>query len=140
MCYCTVFALFYFEFEGNFQVQAPGGLYSEGQFNGGFFALRVWGAYIRRGLCMKGLIFGILWYTSARTWNVAPTFLNKTGFWHGHFWTSSALFDKNLFFAMSWKRLLIAVALCVTCDQMIFFGGKWRKSSRLPNKKGRKTT
>ena len=23
MCYYTVFALFYFEFEGNFQVQAP---------------------------------------------------------------------------------------------------------------------
>ena len=46
----TVFALFYFVFEGNFQVQAPGGLYSEGRFNGGFFALRVWGAYIWRGL------------------------------------------------------------------------------------------
>ena len=28
----------------------PGGLYSEGRFNGGFFALRVWGAYIWRGL------------------------------------------------------------------------------------------
>ena len=41
-----VFALFYFVFEGNFQVQAPpGGLHLEGQFNGGFFALRVWGAY-----------------------------------------------------------------------------------------------
>ena len=26
MCYCTVFNLFYFVFEGNFQVQAPGGL------------------------------------------------------------------------------------------------------------------
>ena len=37
----TIFPLFYFVFEGNFQVQAPpGGLYSEGQFNGGFFALR----------------------------------------------------------------------------------------------------
>ena len=34
---CAVFALFYFVFEGNFQVQAPGGLYLEGQFNGGFF-------------------------------------------------------------------------------------------------------
>ena len=41
----TVFALFYFVFEGNFQVQAPGGLYLEGRFNGGFFVLRVWGAY-----------------------------------------------------------------------------------------------
>ena len=26
------------------------GLYSEGRFNGGFFVLRVWGAYIWRGL------------------------------------------------------------------------------------------
>ena len=33
----TSFALFYFVFEGKFQVQAPppgGGLYSEGRFNG----------------------------------------------------------------------------------------------------------
>jgi len=43
----TVFALLYFVFEGNFQVRNPGGLYLEGQFNGGFFALRVWGAYFR---------------------------------------------------------------------------------------------
>ena len=40
----------------------PGGLYSEGRFNGGFFALPVWGAYIWRGLYMEGLIFGILRY------------------------------------------------------------------------------
>ena len=38
----TVFALFYFVFEGNFQVQA------------------LQGAYIWRGLYMEGLIFGIL--------------------------------------------------------------------------------
>ena len=43
-----------------FQVQAPGGLYLEGRFNGGFFALPVWGAYIWRGLYMEGLIFGLL--------------------------------------------------------------------------------
>ena len=30
-----------------------GGLYLEGQFNGGFFALRVWGAYTRRGLYFR---------------------------------------------------------------------------------------
>ena len=42
----TGFALFYFVFEGNFQVQAPGGLYLERRFNRGFFVLRVWGAYI----------------------------------------------------------------------------------------------
>ena len=39
---CTVIALLF--------VQAPGGLYSEGRFNGGFFALRVWSAYVWRGL------------------------------------------------------------------------------------------
>ena len=56
------FALFYFVFEGNFQVQSPRSLYLEGEFNRGFFALRVWGAYIWRGLYMEGLIFGILRY------------------------------------------------------------------------------
>ena len=40
----TVFALLYFVFEGNFQVQAPGG------------------AYIWKGLYKEGLIFGILRY------------------------------------------------------------------------------
>ena len=57
----TVFALFYFVFEGNFQGQAhPGDLYMEGRFNGGFFALRVWRAYVWKGLYMEGLNFGIL--------------------------------------------------------------------------------
>ena len=50
----TIFVFFYFVSEGKFQVQAPpggeGGLYPEGRFNGGFFALRFWGAYIWRGL------------------------------------------------------------------------------------------
>ena len=40
----------------------PGGLYLEGRFNGGFFALPVWGAYIWRGLYMEGLIRRILRY------------------------------------------------------------------------------
>ena len=40
----------------------PGGLYSEGRFNRGFFALWFWGAYIWRGLYMLGLILGILRY------------------------------------------------------------------------------
>ena len=39
MCYLTVFALLYFEFEGSFRVQVPGGLYLKGRFIGGFFAL-----------------------------------------------------------------------------------------------------
>jgi len=58
----TVFALFYFVFEGNFPSTNPRGLCLEGRFNGGFFALRVWGAYIWRGLYVEGLIFRILRY------------------------------------------------------------------------------
>ena len=53
MCYCTVFALFYFEFEGNFRVQAPRGVHLEGRFIGGFFALRVWGG----GAIFEGAYF-----------------------------------------------------------------------------------
>ena len=40
---------FLFEFEGNFQVQAPGGLYLEGDLTEGFFAVRDCWAYIWRG-------------------------------------------------------------------------------------------
>ena len=57
MCYCTVFVLIYFEFEGSFQVQAPGGLYLVGRFNKGFFALRVWGANIWRDFIHEGDYF-----------------------------------------------------------------------------------
>ena len=44
---------------GIFQVQAPGGLYLKGRFNGGFFALPVWGlilggAYFRNFTVLKG--------------------------------------------------------------------------------------
>ena len=51
----TVFALFYFVFEGNFQIQAPGSLYLEGRFNGGFLRYEFGefifgGAYTWRGL------------------------------------------------------------------------------------------
>ena len=57
----TVVALLYFVFESNFRVQDPrGGLYLEGRFNGGCFALRVRGACIWKGLYMERLIFGIL--------------------------------------------------------------------------------
>ena len=62
----TVFALFYFIFEGNFQLQAPGG----GRFNGGFFALRVLGAYIWRGLYIGGFISGILRYLNKEAVNI----------------------------------------------------------------------
>ena len=42
----TVFALFYFVFGGisKYKLRVGGGLYLKGRFNGGFFALRVWGA------------------------------------------------------------------------------------------------
>ena len=55
----TVSALYCFVFEGNFpSTSPPGGLYLEGRFNGGFFALPVWEAYIWKGLYVEGLIFG----------------------------------------------------------------------------------
>ena len=54
VCYWTVFALFYFEFEGNFRVQTPRGVYLEGRFIGEFFALRVWGG---GGLIFEGAYF-----------------------------------------------------------------------------------
>ena len=64
----TILALFYFVFEGKFQVQAgkrrPANSKYKGRFNGGFFALRFWGAYIWRGLYMEELIFGILRYST----------------------------------------------------------------------------
>ena len=46
----------------NSNYKPPRGLYSEGRFNGGFFALRFWGVDIWRSLYMEGLIFGILRY------------------------------------------------------------------------------
>ena len=55
----TVFALFnYFNYIwGQISKYKPqGGLYFEGRFNGGFFALLDWGAYIWRGLYTEGLI------------------------------------------------------------------------------------
>ena len=48
-----IFALFYFVFEGKFQVQPPRGAHiRRGDLTEGFFTLRFWGAYTytRRGL------------------------------------------------------------------------------------------
>ena len=62
----TGFALFFFvKLRAISKYKPPGDLYLEGQFNGGFLALRVWGAYIWKGLYMEGLIFGILRYVIA---------------------------------------------------------------------------
>ena len=63
----TVFALFYFVFEGKFQVQAPRDLYSEGQFNGGFFAVQGWGG---------GLIFGGAYFRNFMVCAKMPQKLN----------------------------------------------------------------
>ena len=82
----TVFALFYFVFEGNFpSTSPPGGLYLEGRFNGGFFALGAWGG---GGLYLEGLIHGGAYF---RNFTVIPKhlvsvtkfktlFLSVTGF------------------------------------------------------------
>ena len=53
----TVFAFFYFVFEAISKYKPPGGLYLEGQFNGGFLALRVCGAYIWEGPLHGGAYF-----------------------------------------------------------------------------------
>ena len=46
----TVFALFTLFLRAICKYKPPGSLYLEGLFNGGFFALRVWEAYIWRAL------------------------------------------------------------------------------------------
>ena len=56
----TVFALFYFVFEGSFPSTSPRGAYIwRGQFNGGFFCGTGLG-----DLYLEGLLFGILRYLS----------------------------------------------------------------------------
>ena len=55
MCFRSVFVLFYFVFEGNFQVQVPGGLYLEGQFIDVFFYVAsLGGLYFGGGLAFGG--------------------------------------------------------------------------------------
>ena len=61
----TVFALFYFVFESNFQSPSPRGAYIwRGDLTEGFFALPDWGAYIWRVFYMERLIFVILRYVN----------------------------------------------------------------------------
>ena len=55
----TFFALFYFVFEGNFQVQAPRGAYIwRGDLTEGFLRYEFGGAYIWRGLFSE--FYGII--------------------------------------------------------------------------------
>ena len=60
----TVFAFFTLYLRAISKYKIPPGLYlgGGGQFNGGFFALRLWGAHIWRGSYVEELIFGILRY------------------------------------------------------------------------------
>ena len=64
----TVFALFYFVFEGNFPSTSPWGAYIwRGDLTEGFLHYRIGGlifggAYTWRGLYMNGLVFGIYIY------------------------------------------------------------------------------
>ena len=60
----TVLPLFYFVFEGNFPSTSPRGLYLEERFNGGFFALPVWGGLYLEGLIHGGAYFRNLTVTS----------------------------------------------------------------------------
>ena len=56
----TIFALFYFVFEGNFQVQAPGGLIFRGAIKRRVFCVTNLGC-----LYLEGLIFAILRYNNS---------------------------------------------------------------------------
>ena len=57
----TVFALFYFVFEGNFQVQAPArGLYLKGWFNGGFLR-HEFGGRICGGAYFRNFTVFVVW-------------------------------------------------------------------------------
>ena len=95
----AVFALIYIVFEGNFQLQVPGGggLYLEGQFNGGFFALRVWGADIWRGLFSE--FYGIS-YPSITKKKYKLTSGPRCGTWRGTVLTSNVL-DRHSITVMS---------------------------------------
>ena len=62
----TVFALFYFVFEGNFQVQAPVGLYLEARLNG-FFCVTSLG-----GLYLEGLIHVGAYFRNCTVYTLVP--------------------------------------------------------------------
>ena len=59
MCYYTVFLLFYFEFKGNFQVQAPRACIWRGDLSDGFLRYKFEGL-IRGGAYFRNFtVFGI---------------------------------------------------------------------------------
>ena len=68
----TVFAMFYFLFEGNFQVQAPGGLIFGGEIQRSVFCVTSLG-----GLYLEGLIHGGAYFRNF----TLPTNLSIRRFW-----------------------------------------------------------
>ena len=74
----TVFALFYFVFEGNFPSTSTRRAYIwRGDLTEGFLRYEFVGAYIWRGLYMEGLIFGILRYLKIK-WNLSSSVIMFT--------------------------------------------------------------
>ena len=92
----TVFAFFTLYLRAIFKYKSPGGLIFGGQFNGGFFALRVWGAYIWRGLFSES--YGIS-YPSITKKNML-TSGPRCGTWRGTVLTSNVL-DRHSITVMS---------------------------------------
>ena len=73
----TVFALFYFVFEGYFQGQArrgAGGLCLEGKFNGEFFCVTRLG-----GLYLEGLIHGGAYFRTSTVLTISLRVLRGNG-------------------------------------------------------------
>ena len=116
----SVYALFYFVFEGSFsKYKSPGGLYLEGRFNGGFFVVRDWGAYIWRGLYMEGLIFGILRLFSGCSGFPSlqkPTFSNSNTIGNGRRITTMWICYLYIF-----TYLLIFIHLFIYCNLQRLF-------------------
>ena len=73
----TVFTLFYFVFEGNFQVQAPGGAYIwRRDLTEGFLCYEFGGLVFGGAYTWRGPFFGILWcvcnfkHDLCRNWSI----------------------------------------------------------------------
>ena len=76
----TIFAFFTLYLRAIFQVQAPGEIYLEGRFNGGFFAIQDWGGNIKfwRGLFSE--FYGIRLNAGAP--NFCPQATRKSQIFH----------------------------------------------------------
>ena len=66
MCYCTAFALFYFEFEDNFRVQALGGLVVGGAIYWMFFCVMSLG-----DLYLERFIHGVAYFQNFTVFHVS---------------------------------------------------------------------